>query len=124
MAATISVNTPAAAKRRRRTATSAKRVRGVENERAVRYGSISSRPVLVAGIIRIVVVTSRAHQRARGDWKHTAASIQQAASVKKSVATYQRKTVQAIERWVKRAVQARMGANRESFSCDWKNSVA
>ncbi len=61
-------------------------------------------------------ITSTAHQRALGEWKLMAASSQQAASVANMVAMYQRKSVQSMERWVRRAVQARMGAKSDRRS--------
>ena len=92
---------------------SAKMVSGVEKERALRYGSIRSSPVLVAGMLTTAAMTRTADHRAREDSKQAVASVQQATIMPNSVITYQAKIVQSMERWVSRAVQARVGLKRD-----------
>jgi hypothetical protein len=64
-------------------------------------------------MVRTAVMMSTEHQRARGEEKLTAASIQHALSVTKMLAMYQRARVQSMERPVRRADQARMGLKME-----------
>jgi hypothetical protein len=64
-------------------------------------------------MVRTAVITRTEHQRARGEEKLIAASIQQAESVAKMLAIYQRTRVQSMERPVRRAVKARMGLKSE-----------
>ena len=64
---------------------------------------------MVAGMVTTAAMTSTADQRALGERKLRAASIQQATSMAKRVAMYQRKAVQSMERWVRRAELARKG---------------
>jgi len=99
-------------------------VSGVENERAVKYGSISSKPVFVAGIVITAVMTSKDPQRALAVEKQADTSIHEDARNRNTVTKYQRKIVQSIERCVKRAVHARIWPKSESRSCARKNSVA
>src|SRR5579863_7816909 len=89
----------------------AKTVSGVEKDRAVMYGSMRSRPVLVAGMARTAVMTSMPVQRAGNDVKQARSKSQHDASMAKRVRMYQEKMDQSMGRWVRRDVQARMGPN-------------
>jgi hypothetical protein len=64
-------------------------------------------------MVRMAAMRTTEDHQALGERKQTAASIQQETSRTKVEAMYQRKTVQSMERWVRRAVKARMGAKRE-----------
>ena len=79
---------------------------------------------MVAGMVRTAVVTRTALQRARGEVKHTAASIQQERIVAKRLTTYQASTVQSIGMCVSFDVQANKGLNSDKWPWERKNSVA
>src|SRR5208283_5746609 len=114
--AVTTASSPATKGRRARNAVSAKTVSGVEKDRAVRYGSMSGRPVLAAGMVMAAVTAKTAAHRALSPEKQHTASIQQATSKVKSVATYQKNAVASVDKRVSRAVHARMCAKSDRLA--------
>jgi hypothetical protein len=68
---------------------------------------------LLAGMLITAAKTRRADHRARDELKHAAASFQLAVIIAKSVMMYQDRMVQSMDRWVRRAVHARVGLKRD-----------
>jgi hypothetical protein len=82
-----------------------------------------SKAVFVAGMVSTAVVVNIAHQRARGEAKHTLTISQQEASIAARLTTYQAKSVQSIGTRVSLDVHARIGLNSDKWPCERKNSV-
>jgi hypothetical protein len=120
----MSIVTATRVKRLSRRLARAKRVSGVERERAVMYGSIKRRPVLVAGMVKTAVMTSIDVQRARDPTKQAPTKSQLEARIAKTLTKYQAKMVQSIDMEVNLAVHARIMAKSERWPWERKNSGA